>query len=164
MKIKRNLLIVLIVFFSIGCDQFSKSIVRYNIDDNETVQVLKDYIVLITVENTGAAFGVGANLPSGLKVFYLQLIPIAILLFLFRLILIDKELSMLIVVGIAFAIGGAFGNILDRIFYGSVTDFIQLNIGTYKSGIFNIADIIVVLGMLLVIIDLSLNFNNKKTS
>ena len=96
-----------------------------------------------------------------LKIFYLQLLPIFILLFLFRMIVTDKELPRLIIIGVAIAIGGAFGNVLDRILYGSVTDFIQLHFGTYTSGIFNIADISVVIGLVLVIIDLSLNFKKK---
>ena len=77
------------------------------------------------------------------------------------MIVIDTEFSKSTIVGTAFVIGGAFGNLLDRMLYRSVTDFIQLNIGLNKTVIFNIADIIVVLGMVLVIIDLSLNFIKK---
>ena len=161
MKNKRAILTVLIVLFNIGIDQLSKCIVRYSISDNETIPILKGTIVFIKAENIGAALGIGAGLPSMLKIFYLQLLPIFILLFLFRMIVTDKELPRLIIIGVAIAIGGAFGNILDRILYGSVTDFIQLHFGTYTSGIFNIADISVVIGLVLVIIDLSLNFKKK---
>ncbi len=151
---------MLIVFLNIGLDQFSKWIARFTIIENETFSILKGIIVFIKAENIGAALGIGAGLPSMLKVFYLQLLPIAILFFLLRMILIDKELSKLIIVGVAIAIGGAFGNILDRILYGSVTDFIQFNVGTYTSGIFNVADISVVIGIFIVIIDVS--FNKKE--
>ena len=161
MKNKRAILTVLIVLFNIGIDQLSKSIVRYSISDNEAIPILKGTIVFIKAENIGAALGIGAGLPSMLKIFYLQLLPIFILLFLFRMIVTDKELPRLIIIGVAIAIGGAFGNVLDRILYGSVTDFIQLHFGTYTSGIFNIADISVVIGLVLVIIDLSLNFKKK---
>jgi signal peptidase II len=164
MKNKRAILTVLIVLFNIGIDQLSKCIVRYFISDNETIPILKGTIVFIKAENIGAALGIGAGLPSILKIFYLQLLPIFILLFLFRMIVTDKELPRLIIIGVAIAIGGAFGNVLDRILYGSVTDFIQLHFGTYTSGIFNIADISVVIGLVLVIIDLSLNFKKKTAS
>ena len=157
MKIKRTFFIVLVVFFSIGCDQISKRIVRNNMNKNEIIHLLKDNIVLKRAENTGVAFGLGANSPLYLKIFYLELIPISILLFLFRTVVIDKEFSKLTITGAAFVIGGAFGNLLDRMLYNSVTDFIQLNVGADKTVIFNIADILVVLGMILVIIDLSLN-------
>ena len=160
-KNKRAILTVLIVLLNIGIDQFSKWIARLTIANNEIIPILKGTIVFIKAENIGAALGIGAGLPSMLKVFYLQLLPIAILLFLFRMIVIDKELPKLIIVGVAIAIGGAFGNILDRILYGSVTDFIQLHIGTYTTGIFNIADISVIIGLVLVIVDLSLNFKKK---
>jgi signal peptidase II len=164
MKNKRAILTVLIVLFNIGIDQLSKSIVRHSISDNEAIPILKGAIVFIKAENIGAALGIGAGLPSMLKIFYLQLLPIFILLFLFRMIVTDKELPRLIIIGVAIAIGGAFGNILDRILYGSVTDFIQLHFGTYTSGIFNIADFSVVIGLVLVIIDLSLNFKKKTAS
>ena len=59
------------------------------------------------------------------------------------------------------AIGAAFGNIYDRIVYGSVTDFIQLKMGLYKSGIFNLADILVIMGTALVVLELIFNKNNN---
>jgi signal peptidase II len=161
MKSKRLVLVVLIVFFNIGIDQLSKWIARLAIINNETIDILKGTIVFIKAENIGAALGIGAGLPSMLKIFYLQLLPIIILLFLFRMIVMDKELPKLIIIGVAIAIGGAFGNILDRILYGSVTDFIQLHIGSYTSGIFNVADISVVVGIVIVMMDLSINFNKK---
>lgn len=164
MKIKRTVLIVLTVFFSIGCDQISKKIVRNSINNNEIIPVLKDYIVLKRTENTGIAFGLGTNSSIFLKIFYFQFIPILILLFLFRMIVIDTEFSKLTIAGTALVIGGAFGNLLDRIFYRSVTDFIQLNIVVNKTIIFNIADILVLLGMILVIIDLSFSSFKRKVS
>ena len=158
---KRIVLIVLVVFFSIGFDQVSKSIARSNINYNETIYLLNDNIVLKKVDNTGAAFGLGANSPILLKIFYLQLIPIVILLFLFRLIIFDTEFSKLTIVGTSLLIGGAAGNLFDRLFFRSVTDFIQLNITGNKTIIFNIADIIVVCGLVLAIIGLTLNHKKK---
>ncbi|PHR72518.1 MAG: signal peptidase II [Lutibacter sp.] len=164
MKNKRIILIVLVVLFSIGCDQVSKSVARNNINDNEIIHILKDNLAFTNVENNGAAFGLGVDSPLFLKIFYLQLIPISILLFLFRMIVTDTEFSKLTIIGTALVIGGAFGNILDRMLYRSVTDFIKLNIGVNKTIIFNVADILVVLGMFLVIVDLIINYNKKKVS
>lgn len=161
MKIKRIVLIVLVVFFSIGCDQVSKNIARSSISYNETLYVFNDSVVLKRVDNTGAAFGLGTDSPLFLKIFYLQLIPIAILLFLFRLIIFDKDFSKLTLIGTSLVIGGAAGNLFDRMFFRSVTDFIQLNISGNKTVIFNIADIIVVLGLVLAIVGLTLNYKKK---
>ena len=80
------------------------------------------------------------------------------------MIVIDTEFSKLTIAGTALVIGGAFGNLLDRIFYRSVTDFIQLNIVANKTIIFNIADILVLLGVILVIIDLSFSSSKRRVS
>jgi len=145
----RAILISSIVLLNIGCDQISKNIVRNKIKDNEIINVVKDNIVLKIVENPGAILGLGGNLPNALKTFYFQILPIIFLLFLLRMIIIETEFSKLTVIGIAFAIGGGVGNIYDRIFYGSVTDFIIVEIGLFKTGVFNTADISIIIGIIL---------------
>jgi len=56
------------------------------------------------------------------------------------------------IIGFSLIIGGGIGNIFDRIVYGSVTDFLYLNFEFFKTGIFNIADLSVTIGMILILI------------
>jgi len=66
---------------------------------------------------------------------------------------IDKGLDKISIIGFSLIIGGGIGNIFDRIVYGSVTDFLYLDFGgIFKTGIFNIADLSVTTGMILILI------------
>ena len=64
----------------------------------------------------------------------------------------DKKLDNLSLVGFSLIIGGGVANIFDRVVYGSVTDFLFINLGFFKTGIFNIADLSVTTGMILILI------------
>jgi len=164
MKIKRKhrtFLILIVVFFNICIDQFSKLLVRNLIIEGETIKVIKDNLLFIRAENTGAALGLGGNLPSNLKTIYLQILPIIVLLYFLKTIITKTEISKITVLGLSLAIGGALGNIIDRVSFESVTDFIQVDFGVFKTGIFNIGDISIVLGVLFVLFELSFNKNNN---
>lgn len=149
-----------IVLINAGIDQLSKYLIRYFISKNESISLLNDIIQLKNVDNSGAALGIGSDLPSMLKTMYFQLLPIIFLSYLFWLLIKTKEFSKLLVTGIAFAIGGGLGNIFDRIVDGYVTDFIVLNIGFFKNGVFNLADVSIMVGIILVFTDI---FMNRKT-
>lgn len=141
----------LIIFCNIGCDQITKEQAREEIEFNETVEVFQNNFVLTKVENTSAALNLGENLSPTLKIIVLQILPGLALLFMFIYILRKKQISKLNIVAFSFIIGGGIGNIYDRIFYNSVTDFMYMEIGSLHTGIFNMADVSVVVGTLLVI-------------
>lgn len=163
-SVQKIVLISIIVLFNIAVDQISKTIVRNNLDHTETIHVIKDTIMLKKAENTGAALGIGANLPSDLKIIYFQILPIIFLVFLFRMIIIETDITKVTTIGIAFAIGGGVGNILDRILYGSVTDFIIIKIGVLETGIFNFADLSVIIGIVLVFWEIGLSWKTSPKS
>jgi signal peptidase II len=164
MKITRKIRIILIlslVLLNISCDQISKSVVRQVIEPYERIAVFKDSFVLTKVENTGAAYSLGSDLSPILKLFLLQILPILVLLLLLRQILIKTNYSRETIIGFAFIIGGGIGNLFDRIVYGSVTDFLILDLGIIKTEIFNLADVSIFLGSILVLI--TAFFDKKRT-
>jgi signal peptidase II len=61
------------------------------------------------------------------------------------------NLNRWLVLAFAFVIGGGMGNLIDRIAYGSVTDFFQIKFGLFKTGIFNMADVSVTIGVFLLL-------------
>ena len=77
----RSVKIIFIVFLNIIIDQVCKYLVRNQINDGEIINVINDNIVFIRAENNGAALGLGGDLPSSLKTFYLQILPILVLLY-----------------------------------------------------------------------------------
>jgi len=71
----------------------------------------------------------------------------------------DKEIDKISLIGFCFIIGGGIGNIYDRILYGSVTDFLFIDLGgIFKTGIFNIADLSVTTGMIMILL---MSFRSK---
>ena len=152
-KRKRNLLITTIVFLSIALDQISKIWVRNNFESYIENSIICDLFILIKVENTGAFLGMGSELPESLRILLLIVLPIIVLIFITIYTYIDKELDKISIIGFSLIIGGGIGNIFDRIVYGSVTDFLYLDFGgMFKTGIFNIADLSVTTGMILILI------------
>ena len=152
-KRKRNLLITTIVFLSIALDQISKIWVRNNFESYVDNSIIGDVFILINVENTGAFLGMGSELPEKLRVLLLIVLPIIVLIGITAYTYIDKALDKISIIGFSLIIGGGIGNIFDRIVYGSVTDFFYLDFwGIFQTGIFNIADLSVTTGMILILI------------
>jgi len=150
---KRNLLITTLVFLSITLDQISKIWVRNNFEGYIEHNIIGDVFTLIKVENTGAFLGMGSELSETLRVLLLIVLPVIVLVGITIYTYIDKSLDKTSIIGFSLIIGGGIGNIFDRIVYGSVTDFLYLNFGgVLKTGIFNIADLSVTTGMILILI------------
>ncbi len=157
----KRFLILAIVTFNIGCDQISKEIVRNNVAPMGYIQVVNDNFILTNVENTGAMLGFGESLSPILKLIFLQGLPSIVLLILLARMLKKTYLNRWLVLAFAFIVGGGIGNLIDRIAYGSVTDFFQIKLGFFKTGIFNMADVSVTIGVLLI---LFLSIGNRKLS
>ena len=150
---KRNLLITTLVFLSIALDQISKIWVRNNFEGYIEHNIIGDVFTLIKVENTGAFLGMGSELSETMRVLLLIVLPVIVLVSITIYTCIDKSLDKTSIIGFSLIIGGGIGNIFDRIVYGSVTDFLYLNFGgVLKTGIFNIADLSVTTGMILILI------------
>ncbi|MCK5441909.1 MAG: signal peptidase II [Maribacter sp.] len=157
----KRIVILAIVTLNIGCDQISKEIVRKNVTPMEYIQVVNDNFILTNVENTGAMLGFGKGLSPILKLIFLQGLPSIVLLILLARMLKKTNSNRWLVLAFAFVVGGGIGNLIDRIAYGSVTDFFQIKLGIFKTGIFNMADVSVTIGVLLI---LFLSIGNRKLS
>ena len=139
-------IILFLVLTNIGCDQVSKKVVRENLKYHDRIEVGTDKFVLIKVENDGAMLGLGQNLSPFLKKILLQGLPLFFLTAMLSYILFKSGLDKLFIIGLTFIIGGGIGNMIDRILYGSVTDFMLIDFGLVKTGIFNAADVSVMIG------------------
>ena len=156
---KRNLLITIIVLLSIASDQISKIWVRNNFESYTETSIIGDVFTLIKVENSGAFLGMGSELSETFRILLLIVLPIIVLVSITVYTYIEKTLDKNSIIGFSLIIGGGIANIFDRIVYGSVTDFLYLNFGgIFKTGIFNIADLSVTTGMILILIS---SFKNK---
>lgn len=146
MKRKDWLLIVSVLFFTILMDQITKRWAS-GFTQEHSYGILK----LILVHNQGAMLGLFSELPAVLRIVTLSTSGIFILC-LFALVqyLIPKKLLSLRI-SLTILIGGIIGNVLDRIFYGYVIDFIAVRLGGWNSPIWNVADVIQWIGYVLMI-------------
>ena len=157
----RSILIIVLIVFNIVIDQVSKFWVRVSVETYEHIQILGDLFILTKVENSGAFLGMGSNLNPTLKLILLLILPVVILGIVLIHVFKDKTIDKLSLIGFACIIGGGFANIYDRIRYGSVTDFFHIDLGgVFRTGIFNLADMSVTFGMILILVA-SFIYRNK---
>ena len=159
--IKKNLFISSsFIFLIFLLDRVSKTYVIYLNDKLLGIEILSSKFLNIgLIWNEGIAFGL---LSFNDKIIYnlLTFIIFIIILIIFFMVLKSyglKKYSLLMI------LGGAIGNVYDRIFYGAVPDFIDFHIGNFHWFIFNVADIFITLGVIfMIIIEITGNNKNKK--
>ena len=160
-KALRNVMILVIVMCNVGCDQISKTIVRNEVDYNENINFISEHFTLTRVENTGAFLSLGNSLPVSVKFILLSLIPGLILAFGLYYLLTRIRIATAFVVGSCFVIGGGIGNLYDRIVYGSVTDFFHIDFVIFQTGVFNMADVSIMLGVFIMFVQLQIDRKDK---
>lgn len=131
-------------------DFITKQLAEASLERGRPVEVLGDFLRFTLGYNTGIAFGLSLGGSPRLLLVLLTLLTMAIILWLFRSV---DERHRLQVVAFGLIMGGAAGNLLDRLFgdYG-VIDFIDVGIGTARFWTFNIADSAITIGAILLIL------------
>ena len=148
-------LIVVIV----ALDQWSKWAIKTSFNLYQSKPVIQDLLHFTYVTNDGMAFGL--SFPGGRHV--LLIMTILLTGFIIGFLWKEKNGHPLIKYGLALILSGAIGNLIDRLLYGKVVDFLDLMIGNFHWYIFNIADSSVTIGMILFIIH-SIYIEQKKTN
>ena len=142
---KKVYILALVIFI---IDQLSKAIVSTYLKLNESIMIIKDFFYIRYINNTGASWGILSN--SRMLLIILSFIAIIILI---RYMYSFKK-TKLNLVGFGFLLGGILGNLSDRILHGYVIDFLDFIIFNYDFPVFNIADIFIVLGVIILIISI----------
>ena len=147
-RIYRLGLVVLILISCVGCDRATKSIVKESLASSLPISLLNDSIRVEICENPGALLSLGSNLPSQARFVFFVVCVCAILIFALVFTINSRSLSLMQLVGLSFVVGGGTGNLLDRLFNnGVVVDFMRLGIGPLRTGVFNVADLAIVVGL-----------------
>lgn len=136
---------ITIVAILIGIDRYSKYIINKNIAFGERISIIDKFFYLTNHDNLGAAWGMFQN---GRYIFIgLTIIVAAIII-----VYMTKAQSKFLKLALSVILGGAFGNLIDRVYKGGVTDFLDFYIGSYHFPTFNAADMCIVLGTILLAI------------
>ena len=145
-SIKKATFCLIVIALVSASDQLSKLWVRAHLAPGESLP-LTDRLSFIHIENTGSAFGLLAN-----QTFLIITISIAGSLFILLFLRYLSPATKLSIVSIGLIMGGAVGNLIDRIRSGSVTDFIYFRLwGDFHWPAFNIADAAIVVGVFVLI-------------
>ncbi|MBB6237671.1 signal peptidase II [Pedobacter sp. AK013] len=139
--------LLLLLALNFGCDQISKKIARTEISDYEHISIIKDRFTLTRVENTGAFLSLGDQMPYFFRLIILTGLPLLFLCYGLYYLFAKKNLPVTMQVALCFLIGGGIGNLYDRIIYGSVTDFMHMDFYIFQTGVFNFADISIMIGI-----------------
>ncbi len=146
---KSNLFVLWPSFLILLLDQITKAWVRSNMPLEQSIPLLGEHFFRLThVENTGVAFGIQAGNTTFLTIF--STIAAAVLVFL--LVRSPAKFPRLVQVALALILGGALGNLLDRLFFGHVTDFLDFDFPDFimqRWPVFNVADSAVTIGVTL---------------
>lgn len=147
LKSLRWSVLLLLLTLNFGCDQISKKIVRTEISDYEHISIIKDRFTLTKVENSGAFLSLGDNMPYIFRLIILTGLPLLFLGYGLYFLFAKRNLPMSMQIALCFLIGGGIGNLYDRIVHGSVTDFMHMDFYIFQTGVFNFADISIMIGV-----------------
>lgn len=124
-----------------------KLIISNNLILNQSISVINNFFYITYVKNTGVAW----SILSG-KINLIIVITLAIIMLLIIYIFNKKSYSVLEIISYSMLLSGSIGNLIDRIIYGYVIDYLDFNILGYDYPIFNFADICIVIGIILILI------------
>ena len=129
------------------CDQLIKILITNNLVPYQYIDVIKNFITITHVHNTGAAFSILSD-----NVWLLIGISLIALVLIYYYILKKIVITKLNILIYSLLIGGIIGNLIDRIVHGYVIDYISVNIFGYHFPVFNLADIGIVVSVFLLFI------------
>ena len=140
-------------------DQIIKLIVINNMEISQEIKIIPKFFSLFYLRNTGAAFSIFGN-----KTLFLIIISIVCLIVLKNYIKKLQRVTNLTIISLGILIGGIIGNLFDRVLRQVVIDYLSFNFFGYSFPVFNLADIGITIGALLLIIDLLIEEKEKKIS
>lgn len=142
---KKKLLFLLISITILIIDQWTKKLVISSLYLGESQKILGDIVKFTYIRNPNSVFGLRLGGPIISTI-------LTVIAFIFVIYLFIFAKNPLFLTSISFIIGGALGNLMDRVLYMEVVDFIEIGIGKFRWPTFNVADSFVTIGIILVII------------
>ena len=146
-----HFVIALVIVF---LDRVTKLMVEKDISLHDSIQVIPGFFRIIHTENPGAAFGIFADSPSALKVGLLIGFSVIALVIVSTLLWRNSHAMTTTGIGLALILGGALGNLWDRLVSRHVVDFLLFYVGRYQWPAFNVADSAIVIGACLLVFEI----------
>jgi len=157
LTVKKKLPFLLISIAVLILDQWTKKLIASSMFLGESQRIIGDVVRFTYIRNPNSVFGLRLGGPIISTV-------LTVIAFLFVVYLFVVAKNPIFLTSISFIIGGALGNLVDRIFYMEVVDFIEIGVGRFRWPTFNMADSFVTIGIILVIIHWFLEYRYDNSS
>jgi len=141
-----NFIFFLIAITVIILDQASKLVIARSIHYYESISVINGFFNLVNVTNRGMAFGLMNRPNAGMSMYFLIAVTIIAIIMIIVWFTTLKQSDRKLLFGLSLILGGAAGNLIDRIRLKGVIDFIDIHIGSYHWPAFNVADSAITVG------------------
>lgn len=142
---------VTLLLIIIATDQYTKFFAVKYLSTSGEISFLNNFFKLSLVENHGGFLGIVSSFPENVRFFFLNICVSFLLLSCLVYLFFSKKRTIRYDIPLVFVTGGGLSNLLDRLLRdGGVTDFLSLGIGTFRTGIFNLADIYILIGSFIV--------------
>ena len=146
---------VAIIFAVVIVDRISKLYIQHNFSPWDMKPVIRGFFNIVHAENPGAAFGFLSESHSEWRSLFLVGVSLAVMAIIGAMLFRPSvKKSTILEIALALVFGGAAGNMWDRLFRGTVTDFLQFFFGAYEFPSFNAADSAITIGACLLLLDL----------
>jgi signal peptidase II len=158
-----HLVLVVAVVTTIGCDRVTKNVALAALADGTVRSYLGDAIRLEYVENAGGFLGMGANLPDAWRTTLFTIVTGLTLLGV-GLVAVRGRSQVWLLTGACLVLAGGASNWVDRLVRGSVVDFMNVGIGPLRTGVFNVADVAIMLGASVLLLSKLRQMNESRES
>ncbi len=139
-------------------DRLTKNLIRNYVSPWQNISIIPSFFSIVHTENRGAAFGLFADSSSEWRTLLLVALALGVMLFITALLVQPWRGGLVptqtLRTGLALVLGGAMGNVWDRLIRGGVTDFLEFYFGSYQFPTFNVADSAITIGAALLLLDM----------
>jgi signal peptidase II len=144
-------------------DRLTKGLIKAHVNAFDTHHIIPGFFNIVHAENPGVAFGFLADSTGIWRTIFLIGLSATVMIFIIAMLWKPSRgpADHVVRTGLALVLGGAFGNLFDRIVNGTVTDFVEVYVGQHYFPAFNVADSAITIGAGLMLLDMWLSRNRK---
>jgi len=164
LRFQRRLTYILVAAATLALDRWTKALIQKRFDLNESISVIDGFFNITYVRNTGVAFGIFDPLSLPAKSVLLSVFTAVAAVVVITYSVRSSLRNRLLQFALALVLGGALGNLYDRLAYGYVVDFLEFYVRTYHWPSFNVADSAISIGVILLALEILRNEAPSRTS
>jgi signal peptidase II len=143
---KKNIIFLAIAILVVILDQVTKAWIVSTMSLHDSFAVINGFFNITSIRNPGAAFGFLAGAPAVFRTVFFIVITVGAIVLILYYLRISRIEDLSLVVSLSLIFSGAAGNLIDRVLFGEVVDFLDVYIGSYHWPAFNVADSAITIG------------------